>query len=120
MIPADWDAVARLLEERDIRFYPRSVRQIGEVHLAFAKHGRQDFVVSRQLLPTQEQLTFILVDGIYLYPLDWSNYLALRDLLALRPSTCDKPVSLGTVQATDWAWSPRRMWRLARATTCSP
>lgn len=96
MTSGDWEAVARLLEERDIRFYPRSVRQIGEVHLAFAKHGRQGFVVSRQLLPTQEQLTFILVDGIYLYPLDWSNYLALRDLLALRPSTCDKPVSLGT------------------------
>lgn len=96
MTPADWDAVARLLEERGIRFYPRSVRQVGEVSLAFAKHGRQGFVVSKQPLPVDEQTTLLSVDDIYLYPLDWSNYLALRDLLAVRPSTCDKPISFGT------------------------
>lgn len=96
MTPGDWDAVARLLKERGIRFYPRSVRQVGAVRFAFAKHGMQGFVVSKQPLPVREQLTFILVDGIYLYPLDWSNYLALRDLLSLRPSTCDKPASIGT------------------------
>lgn len=96
MTQADWDAVARLLEERGIRFYPRSARQVGEVSLAFAKHGKQGFVVSKQPLPVDEQSTFIPVDGVYLYPLDWSNYLALRDLLALRPSTCDKPTSFGT------------------------
>lgn len=96
MRPADWDTVARLLAERDIRFYPRSVHQVDEDSLAFAKHGRQGFVVSKQPLSANEQSIFIPVDDIYLYPLDWSNYLALRDLLALRPSTCDKPVSFGT------------------------
>ncbi|MEJ5250611.1 MAG: tagaturonate epimerase family protein [Armatimonadota bacterium] len=96
MTTPDWDAIARFLEERNIRFYPRSVRQAGDIPVAFAKHNGQGFVVSTQPLPVNGQITIIPLGDLYLYPLDWNNYLALRDMLALRPSTCDRPASFGT------------------------
>ncbi|MCL6473429.1 MAG: tagaturonate epimerase family protein [Firmicutes bacterium] len=92
----DWSRVAEFVEKHDIRFYPRSVRQGEGFEVAFAKQDSHGFVVSVSPLPTPEPADAVLLEDVYLYPLDWHNYLALGDLLDLRPSVCTKPRSFGT------------------------
>ncbi len=92
----DWTGAERTLQEKGLRFYPNSVRRAGELSIAFAKHEDGGFVVARQPLNLEELGAVIEMDGLYLYPLDWHTYLALKDLLSLAPSTCDQPVSFGT------------------------
>ena len=92
----DWNRVAGILEKHSIRFYPHSIRQGEGFEVAFAKQDPHGFVVSVSPIPTPEPADAVRLEGVYLYPLDWHNYLALRDVLGLRPSVCTKPCSFGT------------------------
>ncbi len=92
----DWNSVASILGKHDIRFYPHSVRQGEGFEVAFAKQDSHGFVVSMSPLSTPEPADAVLLEDVYLYPLDWHNYTVLRDLLGLRPSVCTKPRSFGT------------------------
>lgn len=91
----EWQEAARFLQEHGLRFYPRSIRQAGEVSIAFAKYEGQGFVVCRQPLPMAEPGALLQLGELYLYPVDWHNYLALRELLSLSPTPCNKPASFG-------------------------
>lgn len=95
-IPPEWQEAARFLQEHGVRFYPRSIRRVGEVSVAFGKYGQQGFVVCQRLLPMADASALLRLGELYLYPVDWHNYLALRDLLQITPSACDKPASFGT------------------------
>lgn len=90
-----WQSAANLLQGHGMRFYPRSLRQVGDVCVAFAKHQQHGFVVSLCPLPVDQAAAVLKVNGLYLYPLDWHNYVALRDLLHLSPTPCDRDASFG-------------------------
>ncbi|MCS7309431.1 MAG: tagaturonate epimerase family protein [Armatimonadetes bacterium] len=92
----EWQTAARLLQEHDMRFYPRSIRQVGEVSIAFAKYQGQGFIVSLHPLQVEALGSVIKLGEMYLYPVDWYNYLALRELLHLSPSPCERSPSFGT------------------------
>jgi len=92
----EWQEAARFVQEHGLRFYPRSIRQAGAVSIAFAKHEQQGFVVCQQPLPVSEHGASLQLGNLYLYPMDWQNYLALRKVLSLSPTPCDKPASFGT------------------------
>lgn len=91
----EWQAAASQLQEQGLRFYPRSLRQVGEVSVAFAKYQRQGFVVSLCPLRVETEGAVLKIGDLYLYPLDWQNYLALRELLHLSPTLCDREASFG-------------------------
>jgi hypothetical protein len=95
-LTANWNKVASILEKHSIHLYPDSVRQGEGFEAAFAKQDSHGFVVSVSPLSTPEPADAVRLEGVYLYPLDWHNYLALRDVLGLRPSVCTKPCSFGT------------------------
>jgi hypothetical protein len=95
-LKAEWSRVAEFVEKHNIRFYPHSVRQAEGFEVAFAKQDAQGFVVSVSPLPTPAPADAVLLEDVYLYPVDWHNYTLLRDLLGLRPSVCTKPCSFGT------------------------
>lgn len=95
-VPPDWQEAARFLCEQGIRFYPRSIRPCGETTIAFAKYEEQGFVVCQQELPLATTGVILRLGDLYLYPLDWQNYLALREVLPLAPSPCTERASFGT------------------------
>ncbi len=95
-IPPEWRRAVQFLQEHDLRFYPRSFRRVGEIPVAFAKYEEQGFVVCQQPLPIAEPSAVLQLGELYLYPVDWHNYFALRKVLSLSPAPCDKPASFGT------------------------
>lgn len=95
-IPLEWGRAVQFLKEHELRFYPRSFRQIGEIPVAFVKYEEQGFVVCQQPLPIAEPSAVLQLGELYLYPVDWHNYLALRNALSLSPAPCDRPASFGT------------------------
>jgi hypothetical protein len=92
----EWQQAAQFLQEHGLRFYPRSIRRVGEALVGFAKHEQQGFVVCQQPLPAEDPVAVLRIGDLYLYPVDWQNYRALRGTLSLSPSPCDKPTSFGT------------------------
>lgn len=95
-IPPEWRQAVQFLQEHDLRFYPRSFRRVGEIPVAFAKYGEQGFLVCQQPLSIAEPSAVLQLGELYLYPVDWHSYLALRKALSLSPAPCDKPASFGT------------------------
>ncbi|GIV19964.1 MAG: hypothetical protein KatS3mg023_1715 [Armatimonadota bacterium] len=92
----EWQQAAQFLREHGLRFYPQSIRRVGEALVGFAKHEQQGFVVCQQPLPAEEPVAVLRIGDFYLYPVDWQNYRALRGTLSLSPSPCDKTASFGT------------------------
>lgn len=95
-MPPEWQRAVQFLQEHGLQLYPRSIRRVGKIPVAFAKCEEQGFVVCQQPLPTTESCALLQMGELYLYPVDWHNYLALRKLLSLSPAPCDKLASFGT------------------------
>ena len=95
-LPAEWREAAQFLREHGLRFYPRSLRLVGEIPVAFAKYEEHRFVVCRQLLPIDKPCAVLQLGELYLYPMDWQNYLLLREALSVTAAPCDKSASFGT------------------------
>ncbi|GIV17596.1 MAG: hypothetical protein KatS3mg022_3031 [Armatimonadota bacterium] len=92
----EWQQAAQFLQQYGLRFYPRSIRRVGETLVGFAKYEEQGFVVCQQPLLADGPCAVLKIENLHLYPVDWQNYLALRETLSLSPSPCDKPTSFGT------------------------
>jgi hypothetical protein len=90
------------LERNGFDYYPKSVRKLGDAAELFVvgRAGRKFIGIvqkgSEIALPSAE--VDVQPDGehISIHALTWKNYQALKKLIPIAPSPCDKKASLGT------------------------
>lgn len=90
--------IQQLLRQTGFRVYENSCRQVRGTTICFARRNGSAFLATTQPEVLGELDEALLLDAetnLAGIPLTWPNYLALRTMLSLAPSTCDQPISFG-------------------------